>query len=155
MSLRFWRGRDITVAGEVETRSPDGLEKSRPSSAVRAAIEVKQAAAQLVKFASIVQSIGLASWSLGIAFAGAAVGLRFLNGKDMAAPEFMACFVFAGVLVLSGFICYYLESQGYVRLISEIGDAAAKELGLGSDNHEVGANGQAHQAGITETQSGR
>ena len=153
MKLRFRRGKDITVAGELETRSPDGLEKPRPSSAVRAAIEVKQAALQLVKYANVVQSIGLASWSLGIAFAGAAVGLRFLNGKDMAAPEFMACFVFAGVLVLSGFICYFLESQGYIKVISEIGDAALKELE--SDNHEAGMNGQAHQTGITETQSGR
>jgi hypothetical protein len=133
------------VNGELETR-PDGLKKRQPSSAVRAAIEVKQAAAQLVKFARIVQSIGLASWSLGIAFAGAAVGLRFLNGKDMAPPEFMACFVFAGLLVASGFIAYFLESQGYIKLISEIGDAAWEELGLGSDDHEAGADGQAHEA---------
>lgn len=139
------------MTGELESRN-DGLEKRRPSSAVRAVLEVKTAALQLVKFANVIKSLGLASWSLGISFAGAAVGLRFLNGKDMAAPEFMACFVFGGVLVVFGFVVYFLESQGYVKLISDIADAALDELGQGSDNHVASAERQDHQAPTVEAQ---
>jgi hypothetical protein len=139
------------VTGGLEPKNHD-LQKPRPSSAVRAAIEVKTAAVQLVKFAAVIKSLGLASWSLGISFAGAAVGLRFLNGKDMAAPEFMACFAFGGVLVIFGFVIYFLESQGYVKLISEIADAALDDLGLRSDNSEAGAAGQNHQEAAGERQ---
>jgi hypothetical protein len=151
MRRGFRWGRNRTVAGEIEPKN-DGLPKRRPSSAVRAAVEIKTAAVQLVKFANVIKSLGLASWSLGISFAGAAIGLRFLNGKDMAAPEFMACFVFGGVLVVFGFVIYFLESQGYVKLISEIADAALDELGLGSDNGEAGAAGQDHQQPESERQ---
>ena len=93
------------------------------SSSEAVAIEVKNAAAVLVDYGRVIKSLGLASWSLGIAFAGCAVGLRFLDAGDMEAPEFIACFVFAALLVAFGIVIYVLESQGYVKMITEIAPA--------------------------------
>jgi hypothetical protein len=52
---------------------------------------------------------------LGVDFACLAMGLRFLNGKDMQAPEFISCFVLASLLVAFGIVLYVMESRGYIK----------------------------------------
>ncbi|HCU97673.1 MAG TPA: hypothetical protein DHU96_35185 [Actinobacteria bacterium] len=135
--LRFWHREGETMAGEIEPRAEGG----NLSIPMRVAVEVRNAAAELMLFGHSVRSLGLASWTLGVGFAVTAVGLRFLNGTDMAAPEFVACFVFASLLVAFGIVVYILESRGYLKLVSEI---AVKRLdepdgekngGGGEDNH--------------------
>ena len=126
-------------------KQPEGpKQKQKPSSAVRVAVEVRKAASELAEFGLAIRSLGLASWTFGVAFAGAAIGLRFLNGVDMGTPEFMACFVFAGLLVVFGVGVYYLESRGYVRLVSDLAEkkdwtALANESGT---NHTPSVNGE-------------
>jgi hypothetical protein len=134
--LSFRRGRDTAVAGDIEVQ-PDRPEKL-PSSAVRVAIEVKQAAAEFVEFGHSIRSLGLASWTLGVGFAAAAMGLRFLNGSDMATPEFISCFVFASLLVIFGIVVYIMESRGYVKLVTEIAGREWTGPGPGSVGGETG-----------------
>ena len=124
------------MAGDLQTQSDAGIRV--PSSAVRVAIEVKEAAAELVKFGYAIRSLGLASWTLGVGFAAAAMGLRFLNEADMAAPEFISCFVFASLLVIFGIVIYVLESRGYVKLVSEIAEKDWAELGHGPSDGKAG-----------------
>jgi hypothetical protein len=109
---------------------------------VLTAIEVRNAAGELVRFGHAIRSLGLGSWSIGVGFAAAAVGLRFLNGKDMAAPEFVSCIVFASLLVLSGIVLYILESRGYLKLVSEI--AVRDKAAHGDPESADGRGGKAH-----------
>jgi hypothetical protein len=95
---------------------------------VRLAVEVRNAAAVLVRFSRAVKSLGFASWSLGVGFAGLALGLRFVNGADMAAPEFVACFVFASLLVVFGTVVYIMEARGYISLVADIAGKDLSEL---------------------------
>jgi len=113
--------------------SPGRREAREVSYTVVTALAFRNATDELVRFAYAARSLGLASWGFGIVFAGVAVGLRFCVASDMAAPEFVACMVFASLLVVGGYCLYVLESRGYVKLVSEFavkkpdaGDAAAK-----------------------------
>jgi hypothetical protein len=106
------------VAGDAG--DPPGDDEQRPDSPVLVALEVKSAALELIKFTRLISSLGLASWAVGVGFAGTAVGLRFVDRADMAAPEFVSCFVLASILVAFGSFVYVLEARGYIRLASEI-----------------------------------
>jgi hypothetical protein len=127
-------------AGNGSGKPPAETGGENLSTPVRMAVEARNAAAQLVKFGHGVRSLGLASWSLGISFAAAAMALRFLNEADMEAPEFVSCFVFASLLVLFGIVVYILESRGHIKLVSEI---AVKQFDQEQEGGEgASANGQ-------------
>ena len=98
--------------------SPGRREAREVSYTVVTALAFRNATDELVRFAYAARSLGLASWGFGIVFAGVAVGLRFCVASDMAAPEFVACMVFASLLVVGGYCLYVLESRGYVKLVS-------------------------------------
>ena len=110
---------------EVPGLSPVGKgAPGRPSSAVRAAVEVRNAADEMFRFGwAINENWPVWSWATGIAFAVTALGLRFSDQKEMAAPEFIAMLAFGAVLVLVGAFSYVFEiwirSTGLVRMFSE------------------------------------
>jgi hypothetical protein len=127
-----------TVADETKPASVDTA--PAPTDIVRVALAFKKAVDELVRLAHASRSLGLVSWSTGVVFAGTAVGLRFVRAKDMAAPEFVSCIVFASLLVLFGIAVYILESRGYVKLVSQI---AVKQLDGGDEQRVRDGNGEA------------
>jgi hypothetical protein len=161
--MRIHLGRGKAKANEVAMTQPNlpdqtanGKEPAPGRGAAReisytvvTALAFRNATDELVRFAYAARSLGLASWGFGIVFAGVAVGLRFCVASDMAAPEFVACMVFASLLVLGGYCLYVLESRGYVKLVSEFavkqpdaGDAAAGLPEATADGVAAGSAGQ-------------
>lgn len=110
-------GKDVAQAGGVDQGAGGG--EAQRFLPIRGLLDFRKAVVELLDFARNVGSLGLLSWSFGIVFAGTAVGLRFVNGQDIGAPEFVSCLVFASILVLGGFLLFFLESQGRIKLVAE------------------------------------
>jgi hypothetical protein len=133
------------MAGHEVEPTPDRVpardgKTPEPDDIIRIALAFKKAVDELVRLAHASRSLGLLSWSTGVVFAGTAVGLRFVKATDMAAPEFVSCFVFASLLVLFGIVVYVLESRGWVKLVSQI---AVKKLDrVGDRQIEGGDDGE-------------
>jgi hypothetical protein len=78
-------------------------------SAVRAAIETRNAADQLLNFGLAIRSWGVWALVLGMGFACVALGLRFENPGDMQAPEFISCLAFSSIVAVVGAVVYLFE----------------------------------------------
>lgn len=118
--------------------------------AVRAAIDTRNAADQLMDFGLAVRSWGVWALVVGVGFASSALGLRFDNPGDMQAPEFISCLSFSSVIAIVGAVVYLIE---HITRRTVYGEVLRIQLGAtGTPDNQTGpspnGSAQADQASL-------